>query len=204
VHREATSIIGNVNFAIAIYDDQQDNITIPYMFDGQTIRSIDAFPVGEGLTSIVIRTKQSLMLVEDTENKSRELGAKLVGKPAKSWLGVPMLVGGEVIGAIILQDLENEGRFDEDDQQLLETISVQVAVAVRNARLLETTYRQAARQQLLVEITSKIRGASNIPEILETTTSELSRAFGAPRARIEIGSEKPIRENSNPEDSAGV
>ena len=197
IHREVTSIIGNVNFAIATYDAKLDSITVPYMFDGQTTRSVEAFPMGEGLTSIIIRTKKPLLLVEDTERKTRELGAKLVGKPAKSWLGVPLLIGGDVIGAILLQDLEQEGRFDEDDQRLLETLASQVAVAVRNARLLENSYKQAARQQQLYEITSKIRSSPNIPGILQTTASELSRALGARRARIELGTP-----SSEPQDSA--
>lgn len=189
IHREVTSIIGQVNFAIATYDAELDSITVPYMFDGQTTRSVEAFPMGEGLTSILIRTKKPLLVVNDTERRTRELGAKLVGKPAKSWLGVPLLVGGEVLGAILLQDLEQEGRFDEDDQRLLETLASQVAVAIRNARLLEATYKQATRQQQLYEITSKIRSSSDISSILETTAIELSKVLGARRARIELGTQ---------------
>ena len=143
--------------------------------------------MGEGLTSILIRTKKSLMVVKDTERKTRELGAKLVGKPAKSWLGVPLLVGGDVFGAIMLQDLEQEGRFDEDDQRLLETLAAQVAVAVRNVRLLDTTSKQASRQQQLYEITSKIRSSPDVPSIMQTTAVELGKALGAHRTRIELG-----------------
>jgi GAF domain-containing protein len=204
IHQEVTSIIGKVNFAIATYDAVLDTITVPYMFDGQTTRSVEAFPMGEGLTSILIRTKKSLMLVDDTERKTRELGAKLVGKPAKSWLGVPLLVGGDVFGAILLQDLEQEGRFDEDDQRLLETLAAQVAVAVRNARLLEATYKQATRQQQLYEITSMIRSAPDISGILQTTASELSKALGARHARIELGTQSSDVQESVPSQATGV
>ena len=38
IHREVTSIIGKVNFAIATYDAELDSITVPYMFDGQATR----------------------------------------------------------------------------------------------------------------------------------------------------------------------
>jgi GAF domain-containing protein len=194
IHREVSSIVGKVNFAIATYDAQQDSITVPYMYDGQSTRSVEAFPMGEGLTSILIRTKRSLLLVDDTERKTKELGAKLVGKPAKSWLGVPLLVGGEVIGAILLQDLEQEGRFDKDDQLLMETLATQVAVAIRNARVLETLHKQASRQQQLYEITSKIRSSPNISGILETTASELTKVLGARRTSIELGL-SPTKQN---------
>ena len=187
VHREVISVIGNVNFAIATYDAQTDTIEVPYLFEGGNIRSVTRFPAGEGLTSILIRTRQPMMLVEDTERKTRELGAKMMGKPAKSWLGVPLLIAGDAIGAIVVQDLEQEGRFDEDDQRLLTTLASQVAVAIRNARLLEATYRQAARERKLYEITKRIRSAPDIPGIMQMTAKELSQILGARRAVIEFG-----------------
>ncbi len=187
IHREVDNVMGSVNFAIATYDNVTDMIEIPYLYDNKEVRSVTAFPLGEGLTSILIRTRQPLMLVEDTERRTREMGAKMVGAPAKSWLGVPLLVSGDVIGAIIVQDLEHEGRFDEDDKRLLMTLASQVAVAIRNARLLEGTYRQGARQRLLYDITNKIRSSPNLDSILQTTARELSLALGARRADIQIG-----------------
>jgi GAF domain-containing protein len=187
VHREVISVIGNVNIAIATYDAQTDTIEVPYLFDGKEVKSLERFPAGEGLTSILIRTRQPMMLVEDTERKTRELGAKLVGIPAKSWLGVPLLIAGDAIGAIVLQDLEHEGRFDEDDQRLLTTLASQVAVAIRNARMLEATYRQAARERRLYEITKRIRSAPDVAGIMQMTAQELTQILGAKRAVVEIG-----------------
>jgi GAF domain-containing protein len=97
------------------------------------------------------------------------------------------MVAGEAIGAIIAQDLDQEGRFDEDDKRLLMTLGSQVAVAIRNARLLESTYRQAARERLLYDITNKIRLSPNLAAILQTTARELSTALGARRANIQVG-----------------
>ena len=188
IHREVISVIGNVSFAVATYDAQTDTIEVPYLFEGDQLRSVERFPAGEGLTSIIIRTRQPMLLVDDTERKTRQLGAKIVGRPAKSWLGVPLLMAGEAIGAIILQDLEREGRFDEDDQRLLTTLASQVAVAIRNARLLESTYRQAARERRLYEITKKIRSSPDIPGIMQSTAQELSKILGTRRATIELGS----------------
>jgi GAF domain-containing protein len=198
IHREVSDVMGVLNFAIATYDARSEMITIPYMFDGETVTRVDPFPLGQGLTSILIRTKQPLMIVYDTERRTRELGAILVGKPAKSWLGVPLLVAGEVIGAILLQDLEQEGRFDEDDQRLLVTLASQVAVAIRNTRLLESTYRQAAHERLLFDITNKIRSSSDISAILETTARELGMALGSQRTTIELGVDSASSADNKP------
>jgi GAF domain-containing protein len=186
VHNEITQIVGDVNFIIALYDKQTNMIEIPYMYEEQSIKKVDPFPLGEGLTSILIRTRQPLMIVEDTENRTRELGAIVIGSPAKSWMGVPLLIGGEAIGAMIVQDLEMEFRFDEDDLQLMSALALQVAAGFRNARLLESTHRQAERERLLHDISRKIRSSPDIQTILKTTAQELGKYTGARRVHIEI------------------
>ncbi len=189
VHREVNRLMGEVDFLIATYDPTNNTIKIPYMYESGSYLQYEPFPLGEGLTSVLINTRQPLLLVENTETRAKELGAKVLGKPAKSWLGVPLLVAGEVIGALIVQDLEREMRFDEDDQSILSTLASQVAVAIRNTHLLENLNLQAERERQLFQITSKIRAASDMQAILETTATELSKALKARRAEIKVGLE---------------
>jgi transcriptional regulator with GAF, ATPase, and Fis domain len=189
IHQEVNRLLGVVDFLIATYDPSNDTIKIPYMYEGGSYLKSEPFPLGEGLTSILINTRQPLLLVENTETRAKELGAKVLGKPAKSWLGVPLLVSGEVIGAMIVQDLEQEMRFDEEDQFMLSTLASQVAVAIHNAHLLENLHLQAEREKQLNQITSKIRAASDMQAILETTVKELSSALKPRRAEIKVGLE---------------
>ena len=187
IHQEVNRLMGPVDFLIATYDLSNDTIKIPYMYEGGTYLKSEPFPLGEGLTSILINTRHPLLLVENTEARAKELGAKILGKPAKSWLGVPLLVSGEVIGAMIVQDLEQEMRFDEEDQFMLSTLASQVAVAIHNAHLLDNLHLQAEREKQLNQITSKIRAASDMQAILETTVKELSSALKARKAEIKVG-----------------
>jgi GAF domain-containing protein len=186
VHKAIQNIIGDVNFLIALYSKDTNLIQIPYLFEGTEVYDVDPFPLGEGLTSILIKTQQPLMLVHDTERRTSELGAKIVGAPAKSWLGVPMILRGEILGALIVQDLEREGRFTEDDQQLLLTAAVHVGSAVQAAHLLEQTSRQAEREKQLYEITKKIRRSTDMRTILATTASEIGKSLGVFRTSFEI------------------
>ncbi len=187
IHQQIIQVMGDVNFLIALYTPGNDMLSVPYMDDGGEIRSLAPFPLGRGLTSVVIRTQQPLMIVENTIERSRALGAIVTeGGDAKSWLGVPLLVGGEPIGAIVLQDLENEYRFDEDDLRLLLTLASQVAIAIRNARLLENTEKIAQQDRQLLEITSKIRRSPDLQSILKTTAQEIGAALGVKRAHIQI------------------
>lgn len=186
IHQEVKQVFGEVNFLIATYDLLQNQIEIPYVYEDGDNLHIDPFPLGEGLTSILIRTRKSLLLVEDTENKARALGAKMVGAPAKSWLGVPLIFSGEVTGAIIVQDTEREGRFNEDDQRLLTTLAGQIAIAIRNVDLLEATRRLAERERLLAGILGKIWSSADVDTILRTALGELCLAMHASAGRIEL------------------
>ncbi len=145
LHEEISQAFGSdVHFLVATYDEETNFIKVPYIFDGVSQLTVEPFPLGEGMTSILIRNREPLLLVKDTERKAAELGAKIVGKTAKSWLGVPLVVGGRVLGALILQDTEKEERFTENDLRLMITLSSPVANAIRNAQLL-TQMQEALR-----------------------------------------------------------
>lgn len=190
IHGQIVQTIGNVNFFIALYQSEDDTIEIPYMNEDGVITSIEPFPLGEGLTSIVIRTKQPLMIVEDTENRSKALGAIVTDSGfAKSWLGVPLIVSGEIIGAMVVQDLENEHRFDEDDLRLMVTLASQIAIAIRNARFIDSAQRRAELDRQLYQITSKIRRSPDIQTILKTTAQEIGKVLKAHRTHVKLSLE---------------
>ncbi len=191
IHQQIVQVMGQVNFLIALYNKDESTIEIPYMEEDEQISRVPPFPLGEGLTSIIIRTRQPLLLVEDTVNRSRALGAIITGdRPALSWLGVPMILGGEILGAIIVQDLKTEHRFDEDDMHLLTTLAAQVAIAINNTRLVETTQARARRDRQLLEITEKIRFASDVQGVITRTTQELVKALNLRRAKISLSVEQ--------------
>jgi GAF domain-containing protein len=177
IHEQITKVVGDVDLAIALYDPKTDMISIPYAQEADQKIALEPFPLGQGLTSILIRTQQPLLLVEDTERRARELGAKITGAPAKSWLGVPLIVSGEVLGAILLQDIEHEQRFNEDDLRLITTLASQVAITIRNARLLQESNLRAERERIVSDITSKIWSSPNVDSIARNALQELSRSL---------------------------
>ena len=186
IHAEIARVMGDVNLMIAHYDPAAEMVEFPYAYEEGQVMRLDPFPLGEGLTSILIHTRRPLLLVEDAENQSRALGAKIYGSPAKSWLGVPLIVAGEVIGAIIVKDLEHEFRFDEADQRLLSTLAGQVAVVIRNASLLEKAREQTRRERLLKELNARLMACPDIDAILRTALYELGRALQASEGQIRL------------------
>jgi signal transduction histidine kinase len=55
----------------------------------------------------------------------------------RSFLGVPIVARGGIIGAFYLTEKVGAEAFDEDDQQLIEMLAAHAAIAIENARLYE-------------------------------------------------------------------
>jgi len=105
-------------------------------------------PYGSGLTSQIIRTGEPLLINEDMAGNSTRLGIEQIGRQTASYLGVPIPSGGQVIGVISVQSVDQEGRFTEADQRLLATVATAVGVAFHNAKLFEEAgHARAAAEQ---------------------------------------------------------
>lgn len=127
----------DLGFIIATYDEKQGRIEFPFAIENDEILEIEPMPLGEGLTSYIIQNQKPLLINNEAERRAIELSTRIVGKPARSWLGVPLIAGGKLLGAMILQDQEHEERFSEYDLNLFMTLAPQVATAIRNAQLVQ-------------------------------------------------------------------
>lgn len=177
-------IIGDFNLIVAHYDEETNTIHIPFSYENGRAQVIPPFPLGEGLTSILIRTRQPLLIVKDTERKAAELGAKVQGKPAKSWMGAPMIVQGSPIGALIIQDLEHENAFDENDLKFFTNIANQVAGVIKNVQLLEESNRKAVQVETAAEIARDISGSLDLDELLHKAVSLIRERFSFYHASV--------------------
>ena len=111
---------------------------------------------------------------------TRELAKPLFSsvKPARSWLGVPLLVHGDLIGAMTVQSFEPQA-FSSYHLRLLESMAAQISVALENARLYEETSQNAAEMEALVRISAEFRDAEDQTrtlQILAEDTLSLSEA----------------------------
>src|SRR6185436_20116038 len=177
IHDQIRAVIGNHGFVIALYDNKTNSINIPYLFEDGRFSSMEAFPLGEGLTSILIRTQAPLLLVEDTMQRATAMGAKIAGKPAQSWMGVPLLAQGESIGAIIVQDLEHEHAFSEDDLKFVTSVANQVSGSIYNIRILEESRQMALQFETASEIARDISSSLDLDELLKKATELIRSRF---------------------------
>jgi signal transduction histidine kinase/CheY-like chemotaxis protein len=118
---------------VAIVDPVSKTIEFPYYSEGGERRTEPALPLGSGLTSRILESREPLLL--NRADQFAATGVDIVGTPAASYLGVPILVGDRAIGVVSVQSTTVVGRFSDADASLLATLAANVGVAIQNATL---------------------------------------------------------------------
>jgi GAF domain-containing protein/HAMP domain-containing protein len=96
----------------------------------------------------------------------------------------PITVRGQLIGSLQLEKEHPSRRWSEEDLHLIRAVADQVGQALENSRLLEETQRRAEREQLVSEITTKLRASNDPQVILQTAMNELREALRTKRAHF--------------------
>jgi GAF domain-containing protein len=180
------SIFGVQNGYVALYDHATNLIEFPYFLEAGVPQTVAPRPLGQGLTSVVIQSRQPLLINQDASQQAAKLGAFIQGSPAKSWLGVPIPSGDDVIGAISVQDIDQEGRFDDADVRLLSTIAANIGVAIRNTLLFQETQRRADELATLNDISRDISTRLDVAALSELVVEKLQQAFHSDNAYLAL------------------
>lgn len=135
IHEKLGTLLNTENFFIALYDRESDSISLSYFVDEKDQDTFDSFPAGKTMTGHVVRNNTSLMLTREEADEWVEAGIiDIVGSPSQIWLGVPLRVKGEVIGALVLQSYTNPNEYGPADRDMLEFISGQIGFAIERKR----------------------------------------------------------------------
>lgn len=146
IRQELSSIIDTRNFFIALYDFNKNTLSLPYFRDEKD--KFDSFPAERTLSSVVLNQKKSMLLRKaDLEELVAKGKIDQVGTMAKVWIGIPLMVKGEAVGIMVVQNYEDENSFNEEHLELLETISPQISLSIQRKQ----------SEQLLKESEMKLR-----------------------------------------------
>ena len=116
-------------------------------------------------------------------------------------LHVPLILYGQNIGTIKLKRKGHATEWSERERSLVEKIADQVALALENSRLVDEAQKSALRDQMIANISSRVRETLDVESVVRTAATELRRVFDLKEAEISIGSPqsdtaKPIRKNT--------
>jgi GAF domain-containing protein len=101
---------------------------------------------------------------------------------------VPLTLYGQTIGAIKLKRRGGETQWSQRELSLVEKIAEQVALALENSRLVDEAQKNALRDQMIANISTRIRETLDIESVASTAATELRRVFDLKEAEIMIGS----------------
>jgi GAF domain-containing protein len=144
-------------------------------------RPLDAF------RSHLLASRSTLVVNEDFLGFVRPFTDEVpAGEMPRSALYVPLIVQGEVMGNVSLQDTEREHAFSPDDVRVLNTLANSLSVALENAalfketdRLLRQTQQRAAELATLNEISAAIAGQLDLDALFVQVGESMRRLFNA-------------------------
>ncbi|MBM4422579.1 MAG: GAF domain-containing protein [Chloroflexi bacterium] len=146
-------------------------------------RRLEPFKIprtGSSFSEHIINSGQPLLIGDVQKDKFPVAGYNR-GDLARSWLGVPLLVRGRTIGAVLVQSTE-PNRFSAGQLRLLSQVGNQAAIALENARLFTTVQNYAASlEQRVAERTAALEKERDRVETLLRITSELSASLDLDR-----------------------
>ncbi|MCA9979179.1 MAG: PAS domain S-box protein, partial [Anaerolineales bacterium] len=140
------------------YQATQEASQLGYLFDRANVKPLETNGHGRG---------QHITYLDDPET--------VVLKPIK--------IRGQTIGAIGIQDTA-EQPLDDDEQELLDSITLQVAEALENARLLEQTQKRAVELETVAQVSAASSTILDVSQLLKSVVDLTKSSFGLYHAHI--------------------
>ena len=151
---------------------------------GQTMLSHGhRIPVGKGLVGQAAQTNTAV-LVPDVSQDENWLANPLLPE-TKAEAAVPIAIGDQILGVLDVQHNIVHG-LAQADVDLLQSLTTQTAIALRNARTYTATQEQVEQETRLNTINQKIDAAQSIEEVMQIAVRELGQVLGAEKTAIRL------------------
>ena len=150
IRHELGKVFDTTNFYIALYNKNKETLTLPFFIDQKD--SFNEIPAKNTLTGYMIRNNRPILMKnEQIEELVKKGVIEDVGTPSKIWLGVPLKIKEEIIGALVVQHYENENAYSERDLEFLEFVSNQIGLSIETKKAYDETKIEKAYFEQLFE-----------------------------------------------------
>ena len=155
IHQSLKNVIECNNFYIALLDRKTDTIIFPYSAD-EKMNHDQQDPMDladlQSLTAEVIRKREPLLLPEPDLQKRYQSGSKKTwGAQPKCWMGVPLLAGQDVMGALAIQSYDEPFVYTRRDVELFQSMAAQIAFAIQRKRTEDAFHESEEKYRMMVE-----------------------------------------------------
>ncbi|HET6643516.1 MAG TPA: GAF domain-containing sensor histidine kinase [Gaiellaceae bacterium] len=146
--------------------------------DEATMEAIGDLPRGRGILGVLIRDAKPLRL-EELSADPRSVGFPPNHPPMRTFLGVPILLRGVAYGNLYLTEKAGGDAFTEEDQELVQLLAGQAAVAIENARLYESATRWLEQLESLTDVGNALSTEIELPKLLQLVVTRLRELIDA-------------------------
>ena len=162
IHRQVARLLDTRHMVLAVVDDASAEL-VPLLRMREGVRDTQAQRTSihgrVGLISFVAASGRPIRTSDYAgECARREVEPVPDVDPLPNWIGVPMLVGSQVVGVLALRSAERP--FSEADERILTNIAGLAALALRSARLFQDrtrAYEDLAQAQDQLVRSEKLR-----------------------------------------------
>ena len=178
VYQEIVAYLGTPSFFyIASYQAESEQVRFElFKRQGELSPSVHkSSSPKSGLTAQIIESGQSLLVQDlhsDSLNRALAVSRADGAGEVRSWLGVPLISQGRVIGVLSVQDFA-PAVFSERDRQFLTGLANQLAIAIERTNLFRERERRINELNIINRIGQITSSTLDLEQMLRQTYSQL-------------------------------
>lgn len=138
LHKIVADLIPAKNFFIILINNETNCVSFPYYVDEDDDEQKEDDPLHNPNANIATDKLQGSPTMKVLEtgkllhiSKQEMQQMSHVGKAAEDWIGVPLILEGKMLGALVVQSYQLGFRYDEKYESLLKYVSQHIASALR-------------------------------------------------------------------------
>jgi signal transduction histidine kinase len=176
----AAELIGARYAALGVIDRSGSELErfLTTGIDAETHAAIGELPRGRGILGVLISEAAPLRLHNLGEDP-RSVGFPPNHPPMSSFLGVPIHLRGVAYGNLYLTEKAGGEDFTDEDQELVELLASQAAVAIENARLYEAATGWSRQLESLNEVGNALATETDLDRLLDLVARRLRELLDA-------------------------
>mgnify|MGYP003635098252 CR=1 FL=1 len=149
IYNEVNEIVNATLIFVALYNDEDEQIDYPIVRKNGEPITWHNRRLKNGFTDYVIRNKKPIHIVKSDKSRLKALGINVELIESESFVGIPMMIGEKIIGAVGIINHYTEDVLGTIELSVLQSVINQASLALRNATLYDRTTKLATNLSLI-------------------------------------------------------
>ncbi len=158
VYNQVSQLMRSDHYVTALYERNGQQLRFPLVMEnGKQVTNYTGHTADSPLGRVLHSQTSVLITPDHVEHGGNH-----------SWVGVPLMAAGRLLGAIAVRSDDIRRPFTEDDQRLLMVVASSASVAIDNAQLYELQIARAARVSALNRTLPLLTGTLALDTVQQT------------------------------------